>query len=102
MSRKSNFPRDAESRVLEDALCLVFLEFQFAALADKMGEDKMINAVQKTWKKMTPAAPARALALPLGPKEKALAQRALQAAANAGPSPSAESTQSTTSTTSAS
>ena len=45
---------------MEDALCLVFLEFQFAALADKMGEDKMINAVQKTWKKMTPAAQTRA------------------------------------------
>lgn len=102
MSRKSNFPRDAESRVLEDALCLVFLEFQFAALADKMGEDKMINAVQKTWKKMTPAAQARALALPLGPKEKALVQRALQAAANPGPSPSAASTQFKTSTTSTS
>jgi len=75
MNRKSNFPRDAESRVLEDALCLVFLEFQFAALADKMGEDKMINAVKKTWKKMTPAAQARALALPLGPNEKVRAAR---------------------------
>ena len=100
LNRKSNFPRDAESRVLEDALCLVFLEFQFAALADKMGEDKMINTVQKTWKKMTPAAQARALALPLGSKEKALVQRALQAAANPGPSPSAASTQFTASTAS--
>jgi hypothetical protein len=81
LNLKRNFPRDAESRVLEDALCLVFLEFQFAALAGRMGEDKMINAVQKTWQKMTPAAQAHALALPLGPKEKALVQRALQAAA---------------------
>ena len=101
LNRKSNFPRDPESRVLEDALCLVFLEFQFAALADKMGEDKMINAVQKTWKKMTPAAQTRALALPHGPKEKALVQRALQAA-NSGPSPSAAFPQSTTPTTSTS
>ncbi len=64
------FPRDPESRVLEDALCLVFLEFQFAELAGKMSEDKMINAVQKTWQKMTPAGQARALALPLGAREK--------------------------------
>ena len=100
LNRKRNFPREPESRVLEDALCLVFLEFQFAALADKMGEDKMINAVQKTWKKMTPAAQARALALPLGPKERALVRRALQAEANPGPSPSASSTPSATPTTS--
>jgi hypothetical protein len=89
LNLKKNFPRDPESRVLEDALCLVFLEFQFAALADKMGEDKMMDIVQKTWKKMTPAAQDRALALPLGPKEKALVERALEAASNPAPSPSA-------------
>ena len=77
LNRKKNFPGDPDSRHLEDALCLVFLEFQFAALAAKMDDEKMINAVQKTWKKMTPAAHALALALPLGPKESALVQRAL-------------------------
>jgi hypothetical protein len=75
---KKNFPRDPESRVLEDALCLVFLQFQFAELAGRMDDDKMVNAVQKTWKKMTPEAQQQALALPLGPKEKALVLRALQ------------------------
>ena len=33
LNLKKNFPADAESRILEDALCLVFLEHQFAALA---------------------------------------------------------------------
>ena len=102
LNRKKNFPADPESRVLEDALCLVFLEFQFAGLADKMSEDKMINAVQKTWKKMTPAAQSRALALPLGSKERALVGRALQEAAAPGSSQSLASTQTKTSTTSAS
>src|SRR5271156_3907128 len=55
LNLKKNFPGDLESRVLEDALCLVFLEFQLAGLAEKTAEDKMINAIQKTWKKMTPA-----------------------------------------------
>jgi dTDP-glucose pyrophosphorylase len=86
LNLKRNFPGDPESRVLEDALCLVFLEFQFAGLACKMEEDKMIRTVQKTWQKMTAAAQARALALPLGPKERALVQRALQ------PAPSTTST----------
>src|SRR5688572_12176316 len=29
LNLKKDFPRDPESRVLEDALCLVFLQFQF-------------------------------------------------------------------------
>lgn len=81
LNLKKNFPRDPESRVLEDALCLVFLEFQFAELAARMDEEKMVNAVQKTWKKMSPAGQERALALPLGAKEKALVQKALAPAA---------------------
>jgi hypothetical protein len=78
LNLKENFPADAESRVLEDALCLVFLEFQFAELAGRTAEDKIINAVQKTWQKMTPAAHELALALPLGAKESELIQRALR------------------------
>src|SRR5205814_1765437 len=35
LNLKKNFPNDAEGRVLEDALCLVFLEHQFADLAAK-------------------------------------------------------------------
>ncbi len=77
LNLKKNFPGDPESRVLEDALCLVFLEFQLAGLAVKTDEDKMINAIQKTWKKMTPAAQQHALALPFGAKEKQLLDRAL-------------------------
>jgi hypothetical protein len=74
---KSAFPADPESRVLEDALCLVFLEHQFAELAAKSPPDKMINAVQKTWKKMTPLAQAIARGLTYQPRELSLLQRAL-------------------------
>ena len=77
LNLKKNFPGDPESRILEDALCLVFLEFQFADLAGKTAEDKIINAVRKTWQKMTPAARQRALLLPLGEQEKSLILRAL-------------------------
>jgi hypothetical protein len=78
LNLKKNFPADPESRILEDALCLVFLEFQFAALARKTADDKIINAVQKTWLKMTPAARERALALPLAAAERELIERALR------------------------
>ena len=74
---KSAFPADPDSRTLEDALCLVFLEHQFAELAQKSTDDKVINALQKTWKKMTPLAQEHALKLPYGSREKELLNRAL-------------------------
>lgn len=77
LNLKQDFPKDPESRVLEDALCLVFLEFQFADLAARTSEDKMTNALRKSWKKMTPAAREHALRLPYPPREKALLDRAL-------------------------
>ncbi len=77
LNLKKHFPADAESRVLEDALCLVFLEFQFAALAAKSHDDKMINALKKSWGKMSAAARTEALKLNYGDREKALLQRAL-------------------------
>ena len=79
LNLKRNFPKDPASRVLEDALCLVFLQFQFADLAAKTADDKVINALQKSWKKMTPAAREQALLLNFGPKEKSLLERALAA-----------------------
>src|ERR1043165_4343565 len=79
LNLKKNFPKDPEGRVLEDALCLVFLQFQFAELECHTAEDKMINALQKSWAKMTPAAHAQALRLPFNSREKALLERALAA-----------------------
>jgi hypothetical protein len=78
LNLKKHFPDDPETRVLEDALCLVFLEHQLADLAARTAEDKTINALQKSWQKMTPAARAEALKLNYGPREKALLERALK------------------------
>ena len=66
LNLKREFPRDPETCVLEDALCLVFLEFQSADLAQHLSQEKLNNALQKIWKKMSPAgqAAARALSLP--------------------------------------
>lgn len=83
LNLKKDFPHDPETRVLEDALCLVFLEHQFAPLVEKSGADKMVNAVQKTWKKMTPAAQAEALKLAYPAAAEAVLRRALNTAAAA-------------------
>jgi hypothetical protein len=77
LNLKKHFPADADTRTLEDALCLVFLQYQFADLAAKTADDKTINALQKSWGKMTEAARAEALKLNYGDHEKALLQRAL-------------------------
>ena len=90
LNLKKGFPQDAEGRVLEDALCLVFLEHQFGDLARKTAEDKMINALQKAWRKMTPAAQSLALKLSYSPQHKALLEKALKPAdpiARAGDAP---------------
>lgn len=78
LNLKKNFPADSECRVLEDALCLVFLEHQLVDLASKTAEDKIITALQKSWAKMTPAAHAEALKLPYSPREKLLIEQALK------------------------
>jgi len=77
LNLKKNHPTDPEVCVLEDALCLVFLEHQLAALAAKSEEEKVINALQKSWKKMTATARAAALKLNYGPREKALIESAV-------------------------
>ena len=77
LNLKQDFPADAECRVLEDALCLVFLEFQLGPLAAKSDDDKMINALRKSWAKMTEAARAEALKLNFGDRERQLVARAL-------------------------
>jgi hypothetical protein len=77
LNLKKDFPADPEGRVLEDALCLVFLEHQLADLASKTGEDKVVGALQKAWNKMTPAGRTKAAAISFGPREKDLIARSL-------------------------
>jgi Domain of unknown function (DUF4202) len=75
--RKRNFPRDSEGRVLEDALCLVFLETQFAETTTKTGDEKMLGILQKTWRKMTPQAREIALTFAMSAGQRALVEKAL-------------------------
>ncbi|HEY9508770.1 MAG TPA: DUF4202 domain-containing protein [Verrucomicrobiae bacterium] len=77
LNLKKHFPTDPDSHILEDALCLVFLERQFADLMNKSTEEKVINALRKSWSKMSPAGHAEALKLSYAPREKALLEKAL-------------------------
>jgi hypothetical protein len=64
---KKNLKTDPEAQVLEDALCLVFLETQLAEFKSKTPEAKTKEVLQKTWKKMGPRGREQALQLPLEP-----------------------------------
>jgi hypothetical protein len=78
LNLKENFPTDPDSCVLEDALCLVFLERQLAPLAARSTEEQMVNALRKAWQKMTPNARTLAISIPYAPREAALISKALE------------------------
>lgn len=75
--RKENLRNDPQVQTHEDALCLVFLETQLAALADDLGDDKMLDVIAKTAAKMSPDALAHVAAIPMRPQDEALIERAL-------------------------
>lgn len=61
---------DPDGQVLEDVICLVFLEFYFVPFAPHYAEPKLISIVQRTWKKMSDRGHETALTLaPLWPAE---------------------------------
>ena len=61
--RKENLKTDAEMQTLEDVACLVFLENFYTDFSRKHDDDKVIDILRKTWKKMSPAGHAAALDL---------------------------------------
>jgi uncharacterized protein DUF4202 len=76
---KRNLGRDPDAQVLEDALCLVFVETQFHDLAGRLDPDKMVDVVRKTVKKMSPHAVELAAGLPLTDADRAVLAAALDA-----------------------
>ncbi|ERR1700730_9732220 len=76
LNLKKNLGEDPECQVLEDALCLVTLQYQLGDLMDKTEPDKMVAILQKTWKKMSPAAQKEALGLSFSDREKDLLSKA--------------------------
>jgi hypothetical protein len=75
---KQNPRSNPDSQTMEDALCLVFLEFEFDAFLDKYPDQaKAVDILQKTWKKMSERGHEQALLLPLSERSKKVVSRAL-------------------------
>lgn len=79
---KKGLGQASDAQVMEDALCLTFLEFDLAGFAAKHPRDKLVDIIQKTWRKMSPAGRRAALALELSPELSALVHAALEESPN--------------------
>ncbi|MEP0214006.1 MAG: DUF4202 domain-containing protein [Cellulophaga sp.] len=74
---KKQLKKNEETQTLEDVICLVFLEFYFEPFAKKYSEEKLIDILQKTWRKMSNLGQDAALKLPLSKASLELVGKAL-------------------------
>ena len=75
--QKKQLTRDPDTQSLEDAACLVFLQFYIEAFAGDKDEEKLLGIVRKTWGKMSNQARGYALTLPFSPAVHGLLLKAL-------------------------
>ncbi|MEE8516835.1 MAG: DUF4202 domain-containing protein [Alphaproteobacteria bacterium] len=78
--RKLGLGTDPETQMLEDVICLVFLEHYFSDFSAKHEDTKIVDILQKTWAKMSPRGHELALELASGlaPDRRALIVRAVK------------------------
>ncbi len=74
---KKQLKQNEMTQALEDVICLVFLEFYFEKFSEKYSQEKMINILQKTWKKMSPDGHKAAMELRLSAHSQDLISKAL-------------------------
>ncbi len=67
---------NADTQLLEDVICLVFIEFYIEAFAAKHNDDKMVDIIKKTLKKMSPKGIAASSGITVSEKIKSLIQKA--------------------------
>ena len=80
--RKEQLKRDREAQALEDTACLVFMEHYMAGFAATKDAAAMIDIIAKTWRKMSDAGHAAALALSFPPELAALVDEGVRVAAS--------------------
>ncbi len=74
---KKLIKKNEESQILEDTICLVFLDYYFEEFAAKHEDVKVIDILKKTWVKMSESGHAEALKLPFSDKSLALVKQAI-------------------------
>lgn len=74
---KKLIKKNEESQIIEDVICLVFLDYYFEEFAAKHTDEKVIDILQKTWKKMSKNGHDEALKLKFSEKSLSLVKQAL-------------------------
>jgi hypothetical protein len=67
---------DHDAQVHEDAACLVFLETQLDPVAEQLGDERTVEVLRKTARKMSPAGLAAAGGLDLSVRGRSLLEQA--------------------------
>ena len=75
--RKERLKRDPDAQLLEDVVCVVFLEHYIGAFAAKTDQAKLPDILAKTWNKMSPLGHEHALKLALSPTVHQLLEQGL-------------------------
>lgn len=75
--QKKQLKKNEDTQLLEDVICLVFLKFYFEKFSKKYAEDKLIDIIQKTWKKMSDKGHEAALKINFSAHALTLVQKAL-------------------------
>jgi len=75
--QKKKLKKDEETQLLEDIICLVFLEFYYEDFLEKHTAEKVIDILQKTWRKMSDSGHQAALKLSYSEKGLDLIKQAL-------------------------
>jgi hypothetical protein len=76
--KKERLKEDPDAQLLEDVICLVFLQHYFPDFAKKHDEEKVIGILRKTWRKMSPRGHEFALKLPMDAESRKLVEKALR------------------------
>jgi hypothetical protein len=76
---KKQLHTNADTQLLEDIICLVFVEYYLEDFADKHDEEKVIDILHKTLKKMSPRAITETVGLDQSDHIKDLLQKAANA-----------------------
>lgn len=75
--QKKQLKKNSNTQLLEDVVCLVFLNFYFDKFSQKYSEQKLIDILQKTWEKMSDKGHEAALNLNLSDNSLVLINKAL-------------------------
>ncbi|WP_341215967.1 DUF4202 domain-containing protein [uncultured Wocania sp.] len=74
---KKLIKKNEEAQILEDVVCLVFLDYYFEEFSEKHDSNKVIDILQKTWKKMSDRGRNEALKLQFSAKNLKLVKEAI-------------------------